>query len=235
MKPIIAIIGRPNVGKSTLFNRITRSKDAIVDDLPGVTRDRNFKDAKWNDTVFTLVDTGGFAKGDDDAFAPHIRHQVQQAIGDADAVVLLLDGKGGISPFDSDLVQILRTVDKPVFYLVNKIDGQGQEKDLFEFYGLGIDTLFPVSAEHGYGVADFLDALTDAFPDVIPEEESSDAIRIRGGGKTQRRKIVADQQHFGGGAIGGQRCGRYDAGRHRHPFFPQRPKLSAGGHGGYPA
>ncbi len=188
MKPIIAIIGRPNVGKSTLFNRITRSKDAIVDDLPGVTRDRNFKDAKWNDTVFTLVDTGGFAKGDDDAFAPHIRQQVQQAIRDADAVVLLLDGKGGISPFDADLVQTLRTVDKPVFFLVNKIDGQGQEKELFEFYGLGIDTLFPVSAEHGYGVSDFMDALTDAFPDAILEEEPSDAIRIAVVGKPNAGK-----------------------------------------------
>ena len=164
MKPIIAIVGRPNVGKSTFFNRITRSRDAIVDDLPGVTRDRNFGDARWDDKAFTLVDTGGFAEGDDDAFASHIRQQVEQAILDADAIILLLDGKGGISPFDADLIAILRTVDKPAFYVVNKIDGEGQEKAMSDFYSLGIDTLFPVSAEHGYGVASFLDELTARLP-----------------------------------------------------------------------
>lgn len=178
MKPIVAIVGRPNVGKSTLFNRITRSRDAIVDDLPGVTRDRNFGDARWNDRVFTLVDTGGFAEGDDDAFAPHIRVQVEQAINDADAVVLVLDGKGGSSPFDADLVHTLRTVDKPVFYVVNKIDGEGQEKALSDFYTLGIDTLFPVSAEHGYGVSDFLDELTAGFSEMTAGEERPGAIRI---------------------------------------------------------
>ena len=188
MKPIVAIVGRPNVGKSTLFNRITRTRDAIVDDLPGVTRDRNFGDARWDDKTFILVDTGGFAEGDDDAFAPHIRQQVEQAIVDADAIVLILDGKGGISPFDADLIHILRTVDKPVFYVVNKIDGEGQEKALFEFYTLGIDTLFPVSAEHGYGVADFLDQLTAGFPEMAAKEERSDAIRIAVIGKPNAGK-----------------------------------------------
>ena len=178
MKPIVAIVGRPNVGKSTLFNRMTRSRDAIVDDLPGVTRDRNFGDVRWNDKSFTLVDTGGFAEGDDDAFAPHIRQQVEQAIAEADAVILMLDGKGGVSPFDADLIHILRTLQKPVFYVVNKIDGEGQEKELTDFYGLGLDTLFPISAEHGYGVADFLDELTAGFPETEDEKERSDVIRI---------------------------------------------------------
>jgi GTP-binding protein len=188
MKPIVAIVGRPNVGKSTLFNRITRSRNAIVDDLPGVTRDRNFGDARWDEKVFTLVDTGGFAEGDDDAFAPHIRQQVEQAIGDADAIVLVLDGKGGLSPFDADLIHTLRTVDKPVFYVVNKVDGEGQEKALSDFYRLGIDTLFPVSAEHGYGVADFLDQLTAGFPEKGTREEPSDAIRIAVVGKPNAGK-----------------------------------------------
>jgi GTP-binding protein len=188
MKPIVAIVGRPNVGKSTLFNRITRSRDAIVDDLPGVTRDRNFGSARWNDKAFTLVDTGGFAEGDDDAFAPHIRQQVEQAIGDADAIVLILDGKGGSSPFDADLVHTLRAVDKPVFYVVNKIDGQGQEKALSDFYSLGIDTLFPVSAEHGYGVADFLDELTAGFSDMAQEDDPSGVIRIAVVGKPNAGK-----------------------------------------------
>ena len=188
MKPIVAIVGRPNVGKSTLFNRITRSRDAIVDDLPGVTRDRNFGDARWNDKAFTLVDTGGFAEGDDDAFAPHIRQQVLQAIDDADAVVLVLDGKGGSSPFDADLVRILRGMDKPIFHVVNKIDGEGQEKALFDFYGLGIDHPFPVSAEHGYGVPDFLDQLVAAFPDADAVEANPDAVRLAVVGKPNAGK-----------------------------------------------
>ncbi|MFO7716318.1 ribosome biogenesis GTPase Der [Desulfosarcina sp.] len=188
MKPIVAIVGRPNVGKSTLFNRITRSRDAIVDDLPGVTRDRNFGNAHWNDKAFTLVDTGGFTEGDDDAFAAHIRQQVEQAIADADAIVLMLDGKGGISPFDADLIHLLRAADKPVFYVVNKIDGEGQEKSLFDFYSLGIDTLFPVSAEHGYGVSDFLDELTAGFTEMTAVEERSNAIRIGVVGKPNAGK-----------------------------------------------
>ena len=188
MKPIVAIVGRPNVGKSTLFNRITKSRDAIVDDLPGVTRDRNFGDARWNDKLFTLVDTGGFAEGDDDAFAPHIRQQVFQAIEEADAVVLVLDGKCGSSPFDTDLIHNLRAMDKPVFYVVNKIDGEQQEDALFEFYGLGIERLFPVSAEHGYGVADFLDELTDVFPQDSDQDEHPDAVRIAVIGKPNAGK-----------------------------------------------
>ena len=164
MKPIVAIVGRPNVGKSTFFNRITRSRDAIVDDFPGVTRDRNYGDATWNDVVFTLVDTGGFLSDDKDDFANEIRFQVLQAIEDADVIILLLDGKAGISPYDRDVVEILRTTKKPVFYAVNKIDGLEQETNLYDFYSLGIKKLYPVSAEHRYGVHDFLDDLILAFP-----------------------------------------------------------------------
>jgi GTP-binding protein len=155
MKPIVAIVGRPNVGKSTLFNRITRTKDALVVNFPGVTRDRHYGDARWNDVEFTLVDTGGFTEGDD--FADEIRFQVHQAIADADVIILLLDGKEGISPFDREIVDILRTVDKPVFYAVNKIDGAEQEVSLADFYQLGLETLYPLSAEHRYGVTDLLD------------------------------------------------------------------------------
>lgn len=174
MKPVVAILGRPNVGKSTFFNRITRSKDAIVDDIPGVTRDRIYGDVRWDDTEFTVVDTGGFIGQDDDAFARQIHFQIRQAIEDADVLVLILDGKNGLSPFDNDLIEMLRSVRKPVFYAVNKIDGAEQEKSLYDFYELGIETLYPVSAEHGYGVRDFLDDLTAAFPasdsDASPDE-----------------------------------------------------------------
>ena len=106
MKPIVAIVGRPNVGKSTLFNRITRTRAALVDDFPGVTRDRHYGDANWDDVGFTLVDTGGFTEGDD--LADAVRCQVHQAIADADVILLLLDGKEGISPFDKDILNLLR-------------------------------------------------------------------------------------------------------------------------------
>ena len=157
MKPVIAIVGRPNVGKSTFFNRVTRSRDALVDDFPGVTRDRHYRDANWNDVEFTLVDTGGFTEGD--PFSDGIRFQVQQAIEDADVMILLLDGKEGISPFDRDIVALLRVADKPVLYAVNKIDGAEQEAHVSDFFSLGIEPLFPVSAEHRYGISDLLDAL----------------------------------------------------------------------------
>jgi GTP-binding protein len=177
MKPIVAIIGRPNVGKSTLFNRITRRRDAIVDDRPGVTRDRHYGEAVWDKHEFLLVDTGGFVSGDVDQFAAPIRHQVEQAVAQADAVVVVLDGKGGISPFDRDLVNWLRTRDQPIFYAVNKIDGPSLEQQLFEFYALGVEPLYPVSAEHGYGITDFLDDLVDILPPAQAEPDP-DAIRI---------------------------------------------------------
>ncbi len=177
MKPIVAIVGRPNVGKSTFFNRVTRSKDALVDNFPGVTRDRIYGDASWNDIEFTLVDTGGFTLEDEDDFAQQIRFQVQQAIEDADVIILLLDGKQGISPFDKDIVEILRSITKPVFYAVNKIDDQEQEKNMYDFCSLGIDKLYPVSAEHRYGISDFLDDLILALPEFAPEK-SQDIIKL---------------------------------------------------------
>ena len=161
MKPVVAIVGRPNVGKSTLFNRITRSKDALVDDFPGVTRDRHYGQAVWNDIAFTLVDTGGFAGGDD--FASLIRVQVRQAIDDADVIVLLFDGKHGVSPFDKELVDLLRPIAKPVLFVVNKIDGIEHEMRLDEFYSLGVEKLYPLSAEHRYGFNDLMDELLLTF------------------------------------------------------------------------
>ena len=164
MKPIVAIVGRPNVGKSTFFNRVTRTKDALVDDFPGVTRDRHYGDASWNDFDFTLVDTGGFTEGSE--FSDEIRFQVRQALEDADAIVLLLDGKEGISPFDRDIIQLLRSTPKPVLYAVNKIDGPELESHVSDFYSLGIEPLFAISAEHRYGIADFLDALVARFSEI---------------------------------------------------------------------
>ena len=174
MKPIVAIVGRPNVGKSTFFNRVTRTRDALVDDLPGVTRDRHYRDASWNNIEFTLVDTGGFTEGDE--FSDGIRFQVQLAIEDADVIILLLDGKAGISPFERDMVDLLRVADKPVFYAVNKIDGAEQEIHVSDFFSLGVEPLFPISAEHRYGIIDFLDALVKGFSaiDKDPDQKAAE-------------------------------------------------------------
>ncbi len=181
MKPVVALVGRPNVGKSTLFNRITRTKNALVDNLPGVTRDRHYGDAVWEEKAFSVVDTGGFLTSDGDEFSPLVRSQVMQAISDATVIIMVLDGKSGVSPYDRDIIELLRDVSQPVFYVVNKIDGLEREVNLFEFYSLGIKELYPVSAEHNYGVPDFLDELIRAFP-AEPEDHldglSEDVIKI---------------------------------------------------------
>lgn len=178
MKPLVALIGRPNVGKSTLFNRITKTRAALVDDMPGVTRDRHYGDAAWNDTLFTVIDTGGFSMGDHDDISALSRTHVLAAIREADAVVLVLDGKSGITPYDRELIDILRPLGQKIFFAVNKIDGYDREHSTYEFSGLGIDPLFPVSAEHGYGISDFLDALTESFPRSDAEPIDDDTIRI---------------------------------------------------------
>lgn len=177
MKPIVAIVGRPNVGKSTLFNRITRSRKALVDNSPGVTRDRNYGDARWEDVSFTLVDTGGFSDFESEGFGPLVRYQVMQAIEEADAIVMLFDGRQGPTPVDTDLVHQLRRSNKPVFYGVNKIDGPRRESALSDFSALGVDPLYPVSAEDGYGVHDLMDALTAVLSPSAPEA-ASDRIRL---------------------------------------------------------
>jgi GTP-binding protein len=176
MKPIVALVGRPNVGKSTFFNRLTRSRDALVDDFPGVTRDRNYGEAEWDEIPFTVVDTGGFSGQQDDRFSDAILQQVFLAIEDADVVLMLLDGKHGISPFDHDIAAHLRSTAKPIFYAVNKIDGPEQEPVLAEFYDLGVDKLYPLSAEHRYGLTDLLDALVATFPP--PEATARDEIKL---------------------------------------------------------
>ncbi|MGD8267827.1 MAG: ribosome biogenesis GTPase Der [Desulfobacterales bacterium] len=163
MKPMVAIVGRPNVGKSTFFNKVTRSRDALVDDIPGVTRDRIYGDAIWNDIPFTLVDTGGFSGQLDDAFAESIRYQVFEALAAADAIIVLMDGKQGLSPYDRDIVDTLRNQRKPVFFAVNKIDDPAQEDALADFFALGLEELFPLSAEHRFGLGDLLDRLVATF------------------------------------------------------------------------
>jgi GTP-binding protein len=177
MKPIVAIVGRPNVGKSTLFNKMTRSRNALVDDLPGVTRDRIYGDAQWDEVAFTVVDTGGFSEFHSEQYVPLVRYQVIQAMEEADAMIMLFDGREGVTPVDRDLVQRLRQSDKPVFYGVNKIDGPRHESLLADFSVLGVDPLYPISAEHRYGMGDLMDALTAVLPQATPET-APDRIRL---------------------------------------------------------
>lgn len=182
MLPMVVIVGRPNAGKSTLFNRITRTRSALVDDLPGVTRDRHFGRAQWNDKHFTLVDTGGFTDDPQDLFAGKIKDQLGQAAAEAAAVVLLLDGKAGISPFDRDILELLRPLAKPVFAAVNKIDGTGHQTRLDDFFALGIERLYPISAEHGTGIGDLLDEVTALLPATGPEPDDGQ-IRVAVAGR----------------------------------------------------
>ena len=198
MKPVVALVGRPNVGKSTLFNRMIRNRQALVDDMPGVTRDRHYGEALWDDKAFTVIDTGGFLIGDDDYFAAQIRDQLAVAVAQADVLVLILDGRAGLSPYDHDLAAMLRKAGKPVFYVVNKIENQRQLDDLGDFYALGIKSVYPVSAEHGIGVADLLDDLVAGLPDVVePDMEDDKTVRIAIVGRPNVGKSSLANQLFG--------------------------------------
>lgn len=161
---VVALVGRPNVGKSTLFNRITRSRKAIVDPTPGVTRDRHYDRVVWNDKSFMLVDTGGIEDTSEDVMVSHIRAQALAAIEEADIILFLMDGRQGLVPTDYEVADILRKTEKEVIYVVNKIDGPEQENTLLaSFYELGVDRLFALSAEHNYGFVTLMDELSGAL------------------------------------------------------------------------
>ncbi|RII27605.1 MAG: ribosome biogenesis GTPase Der [Geobacter sp.] len=175
MKPIIAIVGRPNVGKSTLFNRLVGRRKAMVDDMPGVTRDRNYAEVDRFDVPFILVDTGGFEPETNDRLLQQMREQSRLAMDEADLILFVMDGRTGLTPADREVVEMLRRVDKPVFYLVNKVDGDKLESGIGDFYALGVDNLYPVSAEHNRGVGDLMDVVLAALP-VEPSEASDEEV-----------------------------------------------------------
>jgi GTP-binding protein len=164
LMPLVAIIGRPNVGKSRLFNRILGNQTAIVDDVPGVTRDRNYADATYRGRKFRLVDTGGLDLSASDGMLALIRKQSEMAIAEADVLIFLLDGRSGLTPSDHEVVRLLRGVTKPVFFVINKIDTPKADPLIADFYQLGKDELYPISAEHGIGVAELLDAIYPLLP-----------------------------------------------------------------------
>src|SRR5918999_1293866 len=163
--PILAIVGRPNVGKSTLFNRLVGERKAIVHDLPGITRDRNYGAAEWSGKKFLLVDTGGLDSEAEDGLEERVQEQSRSAISEADVILFLLDGKAGLNPIDRQAIKQLRKASKPVFFAVNKLDTLKKQDNLYEFYSLGLDRLYPLSAEHGIGVADIMSEIVSLFPD----------------------------------------------------------------------
>jgi GTP-binding protein len=170
--PVVAIVGRPNVGKSTLFNRLIRQKKAVVDNTPGVTRDRNFAQAIWRNIPFLLVDTGGINLTETAGVVGQVQEQTRLAIDEADSVLFLFDGKEGVNPTDAEAVDLLRRSNKPVFFAVNKVDGEKQELASSEFFSLGLDTLFPISAAHGRGIATLMDAIIATWPKEEKHEPS---------------------------------------------------------------
>jgi GTP-binding protein len=178
MLPVVAIVGRPNVGKSTLFNRIFGRRKAIVEDIPGVTRDRNYAEVTRFDTPFTLIDTGGFEPVSEERLLVQMREQSQLAVEEADVILFVVDVQQGLTPSDIEVAGMLRRVSKPVLYVVNKVDGDRQEGGLPEFYALGVDVVYPVSAEHGRGIDDLMDAVLALLPPAPAPAEPGEEIRL---------------------------------------------------------
>ena len=170
---VVVIVGRPNVGKSTLFNRLVGKREAIVDDISGVTRDRNYGEVEWNGKEFKLIDTGGYVPNSTDLFEIAIREQIEIAIQEADAIIFMVDVRTGINPVDIEIAGLLRSADKNFYLLVNKVDSENFEAAVNEFYKLGVDQVFDISALVGRKTGDFLDILTSDFPEIKEDKEDS--------------------------------------------------------------
>lgn len=172
---LISIVGRPNVGKSTFFNRVIGYRKAITEDTPGVTRDRNYGSFEMGGRSFLLVDTGGFSSSEEDGFSKLIMKQIETSLHESAAVIFLLDGKEGVMPADRDIARMLRRLHKPVYYVVNKMDSKKREEALVDFYELGADTLYSVSATHGLGLGEVLDDILKGMEEGEGEEPAEDA------------------------------------------------------------
>jgi GTP-binding protein len=174
---LISIVGRPNVGKSTFFNRVIGYRKAITEDTPGVTRDRNYGSFDMGGRSFLLVDTGGFSSSEEDGFSKLIMKQIEASLKESAAVIFLLDGKEGVMPADRDIARMLRKLHKPVFYVVNKMDSKKREEGLVDFYELGAGTLYPVSSAHGLGLGDLLEDICKGIEEGGAEEEGEEETR----------------------------------------------------------
>lgn len=173
---LVAIVGRPNVGKSTLFNRLVGARTAIVEDTPGVTRDRVYGKSEWNGKVFEVIDTGGFIPGSEDKIEKAIREQAMIAIEEADTIVFVVDGLNGLTKFDEDIGVLLRKSEKPVVLVVNKCDNEMADHNSYEFYSLGLGEPFPISAVNGRSTGDFLDLVTEKF--IVKEDDDDNSLKI---------------------------------------------------------
>ena len=178
MTNVVALVGRPNTGKSTLFNRLTRSRQAIVDATAGVTRDRNYGKSEWTGFTFSVIDTGGYVDNSKDIYENEIKKQVLLAIDEADVILFLVDGREGINPMDEDIARILRTSVKPIYLVVNKIDSPINYNDQMEFYALGMEHLFAVSAASGSGTGELLDSVVQHFNQKEESEETDNLPKI---------------------------------------------------------
>jgi GTP-binding protein len=177
-RPLVAIVGRPNVGKSTLFNRLTGKRAAIVDDMPGVTRDRIYGKVEWAGRTFDLVDTGGLTAGRADHMGKRVYDQVLMAIQDAGCIVFLTDAAEGVTPGDQDVADVLRHSAKRVILAANKADNKERSLAAAEMYSLGFGEPYPISASHGIGIGELLDSVSEAVPDQLSAEPAQGAIRI---------------------------------------------------------
>ena len=176
--PLVAVVGRPNVGKSTIFNRLVGRRIAIVEDMPGVTRDRLYAPVEWKGRHFTLIDTGGIILNVDDPLMNQVRAQAEIAMDEADAILFVVDAADGITAADRDLADALRSSKVPVFLAVNKADNTRQVQEAVEFYELGVGEVFTISAIHGHGIADLLDVVLDALPKAPSVDEDDESVRL---------------------------------------------------------
>lgn len=178
MKPLVAIVGRENVGKSTLFNRLIGKNKAVIDDLPGLTRDRNYAEVSSGGKEFILIDTGGFEPLREDSITSQIREQTQLAIEEADTIIFLADGQAGLNPTDIEIVRMLKITGKPLLVVVNKIDGPKQRDYVAEFFQLGVDRLIPISAKNNLGISPLKEELLNTLPLASQEEPSDSFVKI---------------------------------------------------------
>ncbi|KOA20511.1 GTPase Der [Clostridium homopropionicum DSM 5847] len=201
-KPLVAIVGRPNVGKSTLFNKLAGKRIAIVDDQPGVTRDRIYAEAEWLNKKFTIIDTGGIEPESEDVIVSQMRRQAQIAIEMADVVVFLVDGKQGLTDSDNEVAQMLRKAQKSVVIVVNKIDNRNYDDNIYEFYNLGIGQPIPISASQGLGLGDMLDEIVSKFSNKEYTDEQEEHVRLAIVGKPNVgkssliNKLLGEEKHI---------------------------------------
>jgi len=177
-EPVVAVVGRPNVGKSTIFNRVIGERLAIVEDKPGITRDRIYGTAEWSGRTFHLIDTGGIEIGGEDQMMLSIRAQAELAIEEADVIIFMTDAKDGVTPTDQEIAQLLYRSLKPVVLAVNKVDNFKKTEDIYEFYNLGLGEPIGISGAHGTGIGDLLDAVLEKLPDKQEEEYGEDVIKV---------------------------------------------------------